>query len=162
MNFTNLPLPILQVWLNSLWPIYNIWWHRSGSALVQVMACCLTAPSHYLNQCWLLASNILWHSPGSNLEMTGQAPNLYNEFEKYTFKISATPPRCQWVNGTCKHIYWTSNKKLAPHIRWEILHLLCCTQHIVILAIPSVYEQCSGITFRQSSKSNEGNAGKQP
>ena len=23
------------------------------STLVQVMACCLTAPSHYLNQCWL-------------------------------------------------------------------------------------------------------------
>ena len=27
--------------------------HRSGSTLVQVMACCLTAPSHYLNQCGL-------------------------------------------------------------------------------------------------------------
>ena len=24
-----------------------------GSTLAQVMACCLTAPSHYLNQCWL-------------------------------------------------------------------------------------------------------------
>ena len=23
-----------------------------GSTLAQVMACCLTAPSHYLNQCW--------------------------------------------------------------------------------------------------------------
>ena len=27
-----------------------IWWHRSGSILAQVMACCLMAPSHYLNQ----------------------------------------------------------------------------------------------------------------
>ena len=25
-----------------------------GSALAQVMACCLTARSHYLNQCWLI------------------------------------------------------------------------------------------------------------
>ena len=27
------------------------WRQRSGSTLAQVMACCLTAPSHYLNQC---------------------------------------------------------------------------------------------------------------
>ena len=31
-----------------------IWRHRSGSMLAQVMAWCLTAPSHYLNQRWLL------------------------------------------------------------------------------------------------------------
>ena len=47
------------------WFIGRIWWpgdricaalmwgHRSGSTLARVMACCLTAPSHYLNQCWL-------------------------------------------------------------------------------------------------------------
>ena len=39
-------------YVNSLWPRDTIWRHRSGSALAQVMACCLTAPSHYLNQCW--------------------------------------------------------------------------------------------------------------
>ena len=26
----------------------------------QVMACCLTAPSHYLNQCWLIISEVMW------------------------------------------------------------------------------------------------------
>ena len=26
------------------------------------MACCLTAPSHYLNQCWLTFSKVQWHS----------------------------------------------------------------------------------------------------
>ena len=30
--------------------IDTIWRQRSGSTLVQVMACCLMAPSHYLNQ----------------------------------------------------------------------------------------------------------------
>ena len=35
---------------------------RSGSTLAQVTACCLTAPSHYLNQCWLIISKVLWHS----------------------------------------------------------------------------------------------------
>ena len=34
--------------INSLWPNDTIWRHRSGSALAQVMACCLMAPSHYL------------------------------------------------------------------------------------------------------------------
>ena len=35
-----------------------IWRQRSGSTLAEVMACCLTAPSHYLNQCWLIISGI--------------------------------------------------------------------------------------------------------
>ena len=42
--------------ISSLRPSDAIWWHRSGSTLAQVMACCLTAPSHYLNQCWLKSS----------------------------------------------------------------------------------------------------------
>ena len=47
---------------NSLGPSGAIWWQRSGSTLAQVMACCLTAPSHYLNQCWLIISKVEWHS----------------------------------------------------------------------------------------------------
>ena len=30
------------------------------------MACCQMAPSHYLNQCWLIIKGVLWHSPQSN------------------------------------------------------------------------------------------------
>ena len=48
--------------LNSLWPNDAIWRHRSRSTLAQVMACCLTTPSHYLNQCWLIMSEVQWHS----------------------------------------------------------------------------------------------------
>ena len=47
---------------NSLRPSDTIWRHRSGSTLAQVMACCLTAPSHYLNQYWLIISEVLWDS----------------------------------------------------------------------------------------------------
>ena len=36
---------------DSLWPSDCILQHKTGSTLVQVMACCLMAPSHYLNQC---------------------------------------------------------------------------------------------------------------
>ena len=39
--------------INSLRPGDTIWQHIYGSKLAQVMAWCLTAPSHYLIQCWL-------------------------------------------------------------------------------------------------------------
>ena len=35
--------------INTLWPSDAMWRHISGLTLAQVMACCLTAPSHYLN-----------------------------------------------------------------------------------------------------------------
>ena len=44
--------------INSLCPSDTIWRQRSGSTLAQVMPCCLTAPSHYLNQCWLIISEV--------------------------------------------------------------------------------------------------------
>ena len=43
-----------------------VWRQRSGSTLAQVMACCLTAPSHYLNQCWLINSEVTSHSYQGN------------------------------------------------------------------------------------------------
>ena len=46
---------------NSFWPIDTTWHHRTWSTLVQVMACCLMAPSHYPNQCWFIISEILWY-----------------------------------------------------------------------------------------------------
>ena len=49
---------LLFVILNSLGPSDAIWWQRSGSTLAQVIACCLMAPSHYLNQCWLVISKV--------------------------------------------------------------------------------------------------------
>ena len=65
--------------INLLWPSDTIWWHGSRSTLVRVMACCLTAPSHYLNQCWLIISEVLWHSPEGNF--TGNAPDIYNWYD---------------------------------------------------------------------------------
>ena len=38
----------------SLGPSNAIWWQK----LAHVMACCLTAPRHYLNQCWLIISKV--------------------------------------------------------------------------------------------------------
>ena len=55
-----------KVMLNSLWPSDVIWRQGSMSTLAQVVACCLTAPSHYLNQCWLMISDVLYHAPENN------------------------------------------------------------------------------------------------
>ena len=51
---------------NSLWPSDGIWRHRTRLTIVQVMACCLTTPSHYLNQCWLISSQVQWASSGGD------------------------------------------------------------------------------------------------
>ena len=48
---------------NPFWRSDDIWRHRSGSPLAQVMASCLTAPSHYLNQSGVIITEILWHLP---------------------------------------------------------------------------------------------------
>ena len=61
--------------VNSLWPSVTIWLYRSGSTMAHIMTCCLTAPSHYTNQCWLIISGALWHSPESNFTKSAQDIN---------------------------------------------------------------------------------------
>ena len=51
-----------STFVNSLWPSDAIRRQGPESTLAQVMACCLTAPGHYLNQCWLIIIKVLWHS----------------------------------------------------------------------------------------------------
>ena len=65
----------ITVHIKSLWPSDAIWRHRSGSTLTQVMACCLTAPSHYLNQRWLIISKVHWHSSVGNFAKEISATN---------------------------------------------------------------------------------------
>ena len=63
---------LISLLFNSLWPSYAIRWHESRSTVAQVMACCLTAPSHYQTQRWLIISEIFWHSPEGNLTLNAQ------------------------------------------------------------------------------------------
>ena len=69
--------------INTLSPSHVIWRQGYMSTLAQVMACCLTAPSHYLNQCWLMISEVLWHSPDSNFTENAKDIYRWNEFEIY-------------------------------------------------------------------------------
>ena len=56
-----LPLSALSLLLSSISTIHlGQHWHL-------VMACCLTATSHYLNECWLIIGEVRWQSPERNV-----------------------------------------------------------------------------------------------
>ena len=62
--------------VNSLWRTSDvIFRHKCGSTLAQIMACCQETPSHYLNQCWLIISEVQWQLPEGNFT---RAVNQWN------------------------------------------------------------------------------------
>ena len=102
-------------WLivNSWWPTDDIWQHKSGSTLVQVMACCLTAPSLSLYQCWLIINYVQRHSSDDNFTCNTSVINhqWVNQQQYYTvlkywhldsFQVSCTcylwPLLLTWFN----------------------------------------------------------------
>ena len=90
---------VMQKCLKSLWPNDAILQHRSGSTLAQVMAFCLMAPSHYLNKCWLIISEVHWHLSEGNFSRYTSAINNASELESHLSKISFKSPRWQGVNS---------------------------------------------------------------
>ena len=78
--------------VNSLWPNDTIRRHRSGSTLAQVMACCLTAPSHYLNQCWLIISKVLYHLSEDLIKGVLKVPMSKASLKIEFLKLHPNPP----------------------------------------------------------------------
>ena len=85
--------------VNSLWSREAMWQPRPKSTLAQVMACCLMAPSHYLNNANL----------PSIRSFENQLRAISNEIPQplitkitlnitYEYKISFKSPRGKWVN----------------------------------------------------------------
>ena len=110
--------------INSLGPSDAIWRQRTRTILAQVMACCLRAPSQYLNQCWLIMNLMLWHPPQNNFIGISQNINSINEFVNYNFKIIATFPRGQWVKRAfhpgcryCNSWCSSSNEVTTTHLK---------------------------------------------
>ena len=83
---------------NSFGPSDAIWRWRSWSTLIQVMAWCLTAPNHYLNQCWLIINKVLWHSSQDIIIRRLEDTNQWSKAEDYIFKITLRSLSGQWVN----------------------------------------------------------------
>ena len=113
-------------WFNSLGPSDAIWWHRSGSTLVQVMACCLMAPNHYLNQCWLIISKVLRHSPEGNFIRDTSATIHWNWLKNskiWNLKLNWNLPGANelmdlllGMDTFLSHMLSTSIRKCIPHI----------------------------------------------
>ena len=72
-------------------PSNAIWRHKSGSTLAQVMACCLTALRHYLNQCWLIINGVF----DMHMEVTSQEV-LRNSIRNMNEQITLFQS-CTWI-----------------------------------------------------------------
>ena len=108
--------------MNPIWPSGAIWRHRSGPTLAQVMACCLTAPSHYMNQCWLVINKAQWHSSECDLSCDNSAINHWNQFKK--IRILNWIQMCQGGNGS-----------------WLVTATYWITSHVASLTINSIFQK---------------------
>ena len=72
--------------LNPLWPYNAIWHHRTCQHWI---ACRLTAPSHYLNTCWLITREVLWYLPEGILTRNAKDIHSKYQFENDLFQIKA-------------------------------------------------------------------------
>ena len=79
-----------------MWPNDTTWWHKTGSTLAQVMACCLMATSHYLNQCWLIIREVPSHSSEGIINRRSDKTNQNSKIENCILKIASRSPRGQW------------------------------------------------------------------
>ena len=105
----------IVVSINPLWPSDAIWCLWSWSTLVQVMACCLTAPSHYQNQCWLIVD----HTHRHNL------PCNFNQMEIIFIEANVSE------NTVCKMFAFMFRPQCVRHNSCLILENLSpmdCTQ----------------------------------
>ena len=111
IDWSNITRYQTSCYCNILEPSHVIWQQRSRSTLARVIVCCLTAISHYLNQCWLIIIRVLWHLPQDNF--TRHCENIYPWYacENYNFNISAISLRNNWVNhSSAKSIMYTESQ----------------------------------------------------
>ena len=85
-----------------------IWWHISESTLAQIVACCLTETSHFLNQCWLGVNMTITNTLQLNLNRNCNITIEENVVENIVFKIVAILSRSQCVRSLwgCWHWHW--------------------------------------------------------
>ena len=116
--FLHIPMVI-----DSLWPSDVTWRHRFGSTLAEVMAWCLTAPSHYMNKCWLIISKVLCQSSNGIIIRKSEDINMHSKVEICIFKIAPQSPRDQWVKDV--EFVFAAHIPPPPPVNWgpcDILH----------------------------------------
>ena len=89
----------------------------------------MMAPSHYIYQCWLFISAILWHSPENNFTGSALATILKDEFENYsllTYHQGADQlKKYPYESESESNLYWCykSPKLLSFHILYILWDL---------------------------------------
>ena len=120
---------IVTVSFNSLRPSDAIWRQRTRSTLAHKMACCLTAPSQYLNQCWLIISEVQWHSYKGIFTRDASITNHQNLFENYMSIILFKFPRGQGLNVSMAMPEAVISRELLrsslhrPALLWQIVDI---------------------------------------
>ena len=117
-SFRNLTCGDQLADIKSLWPNDATWWHKSGSTLAQAMACCLTAPNHYLNQCWLVISQLLCYYRTANSQEMLKIPIFYT-----SLKITTTHPGAKEFTRTMGKTILIKHRKIWPLAvnKWRII-----------------------------------------
>ena len=137
-----------MLWMNNhfarLWLIDITWRQRFRSTLARVMACYLVAPSQYLNQCWLIFSGMLWHSPQSDFMVSAQTTILYNEFEMIFFKFLPHFPEANELRRVSEaystlQLTQTTLKAHSRHSSKQSHSPLGCSISLIIIQIKNTY-----------------------
>ena len=119
---------------NSLWPSNTIRRQGTESTLAQVMACCLTAPSLYLNQYWLSAvrscgihqSALSWEDlkiPINKTRLKIKFLELHSDLPganelKYHFQIHYTESVKLLLGKCCKTFVYNEKSALVQVMAW--------------------------------------------
>ena len=117
-------------WVNSLWPSDAIWWQRSGSTLVQLMACCLTTPSQYWTSVDLSSARSSDIFLGAISQQLSQPSIIVNWLEKCSSKISLKSLRDQWVSIIVITGLTITNQVLYSLMFAHYLYFSCCDGQI--------------------------------
>ena len=99
------------------------------------MAWCLMAPSHYLNQCWLLISDVCSIHLTAISQQVPRSNSVY-WVENYISKIIPTSPRGQWVKR-CQ------SALMKCFVWWPIMCWFFYLFYLFILENKKISSKCS-------------------
>ena len=121
------------------------------------MACCLSTPSHYLNQYWNLNKEVLWHSPDTHFTSSVQDTVLYNWFENHTFKRRARGDVFEWASEYLRWLYHKHHASTYFPIRYlkitlNSIQLCLIHDNDVIMSAKATQITSLNCLFRRSSK----------
>ena len=108
----------------------------SGSTLAHVMACCLTAQSHFLNQYWPIIKGVLWHSFGSYSTRSLHKRNPQDMFRDHKFKIITTSLSGPWANANFSWNSCLSNSYFNQSVPKRCCSIVCALELYFSVIIP--------------------------